>query len=106
MNGICVLPNSGKVASCDGTIHVWNGQTGKIVSTFAETSATTVNAASPLSSASSSRVINIDHNNMVNSNSLTGGIMTSAFDGSLYTSMHLQEQAEKLVAGTGNGCVR
>ena len=59
--------------------------------------------ASPLSSVLKT---NADHANSISSNSLSSGILTSAFDGSLYTYMHHIEFAEKLVVGTGNGSLR
>ncbi|KAK4388342.1 protein GFS12 [Sesamum angolense] len=37
VNDICVLA-SGRVASCDGTVHIWNGQNGKLISVFSESS--------------------------------------------------------------------
>lgn len=103
VNDICILSSSGRVASCDGTIHIWNSQTGKLIKVFSEPSADSLHPASPLSSAS--KIIN-DQANMLNPNSLTSGILTSAFDGSLYTCMHLLESVEKLVVGTGNGSLR
>ncbi|RVW55965.1 Protein GFS12 [Vitis vinifera] len=103
VNDICILSSSGRVASCDGTIHIWNSQTGKLIKVFSEPSADSLHLASPLSSASK---INNDQANMLNPNSLTSGILTSAFDGSLYTCMHLLESVEKLVVGTGNGSLR
>ncbi|XP_021595628.1 protein GFS12 isoform X2 [Manihot esculenta] len=101
VNDICVLSSSGRVASCDGTIHVWNSRTGKVLSLFAEQSVDSTN----ISSSSSSK-INVDHLNMLNSNTLSSGLLTSAFDGSLYTSMQYLESLEMLVVGTGNGSVR
>ncbi|XP_021636933.2 protein GFS12 isoform X2 [Hevea brasiliensis] len=103
VNDICVLSSSGKVASCDGTIHVWNSRTGKLVSLFAEQSVDSTHLSSPSSSASK---INVDHPNMLNSNTLSSGLLTSAFDGSLYTCMQYLESLEMLVVGTGNGSLR
>lgn len=42
----------------------------------------------------------------VNSTTLSGGILSAGFHGSLYTCMHCMEAEEKLVAGTGNGYLR
>lgn len=103
VNEICILASSERVASCDGTVHVWNSQTGKLISVFAEFSANSVHHVSPLTSASR---VNSDQANMLNFNPLSSGIMTTAFDGSLYTSMHHLENINKLVMGTGNGSVR
>uniref|UniRef100_A0A2N9EIF4 BEACH domain-containing protein n=1 Tax=Fagus sylvatica TaxID=28930 RepID=A0A2N9EIF4_FAGSY len=49
---------------------------------------------------------NADQGNMLNSNTLSSGLLNSAFDGSLYTCMHHLEFVEKLVVGTGNGSLR
>lgn len=59
--------------------------------------------ASPLSS---TLKFNTDQANMLNSHTLSGGLLNSAFDGSLYTCMHQIEYAERLIAGTGNGSLR
>lgn len=103
MNNICVLSSSGRVASCDGTIHVWNSRTGKLISVFSEPSGDSAHIASPPSS--SSRV-NVDQGNMLSSNSMSSGILTGAFDGSLYTCMHQTGFGKTLVVGTGNGSLR
>lgn len=58
---------------------------------------------SPLSPVSK---INADQVNMLNSNTLSSGILTSAFDGSLYTCLHHLACDERLVVGTGNGSLR
>nr|XP_004298261.2 PREDICTED: probable inactive serine/threonine-protein kinase lvsG isoform X1 [Fragaria vesca subsp. vesca] len=103
VNDICVLSSSGRVASCDGTIHVWNSRTGKLISVFSEPS---VDSAHIASLPSSSSRANVDHSNMLSPNTMSSGILTGAFDGSLYTCMHQTEFGETLVAGTGNGSLR
>ncbi|CAM8993099.1 unnamed protein product [Rhodiola kirilowii] len=103
VNDIRVLSSTGRVASCDGTIHVWNSQTGKLITVFAEPSVESAHFPSPLTAEMKG---NTEAANMMNSNSLSSGILASAFDGSLYTSMHLLECSNKLVVGTGNGCLR
>ncbi|XVF28131.1 hypothetical protein REPUB_Repub15cG0002500 [Reevesia pubescens] len=103
VNDICILSSSGRIASCDGTIHVWNSQTGKLISVFSEPSTDSLHLASPLSSPSK---IIADHVDMSNSNTLSSGVLSSPFDGSLYTCMHYFELVEKLVVGTGNGSLR
>lgn len=94
---------TGRIASCDGTIHVWNSRSGKLISVFAESSVDSAHLASPLSSVLKT---NADHANSIISNPLSSGILTSAFDGSLYTYMHHIEFDDKLVVGTGNGSLR
>ncbi|KAH7517721.1 hypothetical protein FEM48_Zijuj09G0094300 [Ziziphus jujuba var. spinosa] len=103
VNDVCVLSSTGRVASCDGTIHVWNSRTGKLLSLFTEPSMDPSYHASPLASALK---FNTDEANMLNSNTLSGGLLNNAFDGSLYTCMHQIEFVEKLIAGTGNGSLR
>ncbi|KAG5547984.1 hypothetical protein RHGRI_013616 [Rhododendron griersonianum] len=92
-----------RVTSCEGTVHVWNSQTGKLISIFAESYMSYVHASSPLTSPSK---INVDHSNMLNSNPPSSGMLSSAFDGSLYTCMHHLQFNEKLVVGTRNGSLR
>ena len=103
VSDICILSLSGRMTSCDGTIHVWNSQTGKLISVFSEPSTDSLNLVSPLSSASK---ISADHVDMLNSNTLSSGVLTSPFDESLYTCMHYLELVEKLVVGTGNCSLR
>lgn len=91
------------MASCDGNIHVWSSRSGKVTSVFAEGSTDSAHFASPVITASG---ISNDQINMLNSSTLSSGILTGAFDGSLYTCMHHLEFSEKLVAGTGNGSLR
>lgn len=43
---------------------------------------------------------------MLNQDALSGGILSNAFRGSLYTTMHYMESKDKLVAGMGNGSIR
>ncbi|KAL1296338.1 hypothetical protein HN51_057034 [Arachis hypogaea] len=103
VNNICILSSSGRVASCDGTVHIWNSQTGKQISVFEESQTDPAHTASDLSAASK---INIDQANMLNLNTLSNGILSSTFDSSLYTCMHLLDAAETLAVGTGNGSLR
>ncbi|THG19988.1 hypothetical protein TEA_001816 [Camellia sinensis var. sinensis] len=71
LNDICVLSSHERVASCDGTVHVWNSQTAysahvwKLISIFAESSANSAHVASPSTSTSK---INTNQPNMLNSN--------------------------------------
>ncbi|XP_030468894.1 protein GFS12 [Syzygium oleosum] len=102
VNDICVL-SGGLMASCDGNIHVWSSRSGKVTSVFAEGSTDSAHFASPVITASG---ISNDQINMLNSSTLSSGILTGAFDGSLYTCMHHLEFSENLVAGTGNGSLR
>ncbi|KAL3641861.1 hypothetical protein CASFOL_012676 [Castilleja foliolosa] len=91
VNDIFVLASSGRVASCDGTVHVWNGQTGKLISVFSE------------SSLASTRMMERDEDNMLHFNPLPSGILSTAFHGNSYTTMDYVEFNDRLVLGTGNG---
>lgn len=101
VNAICILSTSGRVASCDGNIHVWNGQTGKLIAAYAESSANFSHHGLPLSAKGAT-----DQPNMLTPNVLSVGILSNAFSGSLYTCMHYLEYEDKLIAGMGTGSVR
>lgn len=73
------------------------------MSLFAEQSVDSTHLASP---SSSMPKINADHLHMMNSNTLSSGLLNSAFDGSMYTRIHHLESLEMLVVGTGNGSLR
>ncbi|KAI3730170.1 hypothetical protein L6452_18847 [Arctium lappa] len=103
VNEICVLASSERTASCDGTIHVWSSQSGKNISIIAEHSG---NSAQYGNSSTSASRIHSDQANMLDFSSLGTGILSSAYDGSLYTCMHHLETVNRLVAGTGNGSLR
>ncbi|XP_068662652.1 protein GFS12 [Aristolochia californica] len=100
VNDICILSSSGRVASCDGTIHVWNGGTGKLISAYSEPS---TNSSHSLLTASK---VHADQSSMLNPGALSGGILSAPFSGGLYTCMHHIEFQDKLVAGIGNGSLR
>ncbi|XP_040378443.1 protein GFS12 isoform X2 [Oryza brachyantha] len=95
VNSVCILSITGKVASCDGTIHIWNAQTGKLIAVHTESS-----IGFPQQTAT------IEQANMLNQDALSGGILSNAFRGSLYTTIHYMESKDKLVAGMGNGSIR
>ncbi|KAH0704978.1 hypothetical protein KY290_012023 [Solanum tuberosum] len=101
VNDISLLASSGRVASCDGTVHVWNGQTGKLISVFAEFSTSSVHHTSSLPKASK---LNVEQANMLHFNPLSGGLLNT--DGNLYTSMYYSEYLDNIIVGTGNGSLR
>ncbi|KAL3829307.1 hypothetical protein ACJIZ3_018109 [Penstemon smallii] len=94
VNDLCVLATSGRVASCDGTLHVWNGQTGKLISVFCE------------NSSASTQLMDRDEDSMHHFNPLPGGMLSTALHGNSYTTMDHLEFANRLVVGTGNGSLR
>ncbi|BBN00900.1 WD repeat-containing protein 81 [Marchantia polymorpha subsp. ruderalis] len=115
VNDVCILPGGRRVASCDGTLHIWNAQTGQRVAFFDESSS----SSSPPSMLSSSsgptgpgtsvgengRVATDVHNNSgasMPNHSLTGTLTA----GGLYTCMHGMEAEERLVTGMVNGSLR
>ncbi|KAG2300192.1 hypothetical protein Bca52824_036664 [Brassica carinata] len=97
VNDIRILSSTGKIASCDGTIHVWNSQTGKLICLFSESPADQDQASSYLSSNNDS-----NQSNRHVSHGLSNGI----FDGNMYTCMHYLEYMDQLVVGTGSGALR
>lgn len=94
VNDICILASSGRVASCDGTVHIWNGQTGKLISAFSE------------SSLASTRRIDRDEDNMLHFNPSPSGMISNVFHGSSYTKIDYLEFIDRLIVGTGNGSLR
>lgn len=94
VNDICVLSSSGRVASCDGTVHIWNGQSGKLISVFSETSS------------ASTQYVERDEDNMLHFNPLPSGMLSTAFHGNSYTTMNYLEFSDRLLVGTGNGSLR
>ncbi|KAH9325539.1 hypothetical protein KI387_005717, partial [Taxus chinensis] len=103
VNDICILPGCDRVASCDGVAHVWSSQTGKHITTFSENLEISSSMGSGLPAMPRE---NTEHGTGMNTTSLSGGILSAGFHGSLYTCMHCMKVEEKLVAGTGNGYLR
>ncbi|KAI0510851.1 hypothetical protein KFK09_011461 [Dendrobium nobile] len=101
VNSICVLSVSERIASCDGTIHIWNGQSGKLITAYSESS---VNFAHHV--AATTAKVTAEQVNMLTPYSLSGGLLSNAFSGNLYTCMHHLESNHKLIAGMGNGSIR
>lgn len=98
VNDICVIPWTGRVASCDGTIHLWSKRTGEHIASFCESIGTAI----ATTQGENSRALNIG----IIGTSLSSGMLYTGLHGSLYTCMHLLQTEEKLVAGTGNGHLR
>ncbi|XP_020588654.1 protein GFS12-like [Phalaenopsis equestris] len=101
VNSICVLSVDERIASCDGTIHIWNGQTGKLITTYSESS---VNFLHHIAATTSK--VTVKQMNVLTPYSLSGGLLSNAFSGNLYTCMHHLESNHKLIAGMGNGSIR
>ncbi|EPS69796.1 hypothetical protein M569_04969, partial [Genlisea aurea] len=92
VNDVCVLASTGRVASCDGTVHIWNGQTGVLISAFSESSS---------ASKTSDREDNLFHFNQ-----LSSGILSTSFHGNSFTTMDYLDFNNRLIVGTGNGSLR
>ncbi|GJU68243.1 protein GFS12 isoform X1 [Tanacetum coccineum] len=103
LNDICVQASTERTASCDGTIHVWNSQSGKNISVITEHAENSRQYRSSLTFVSR---IHFEQADMLDFSSLGSGILSSTYDGSLYTCMHHLETVNRLVSGTGNGSLR
>ncbi|KAI5077475.1 hypothetical protein GOP47_0007299 [Adiantum capillus-veneris] len=104
VNDVCILPWTQRVVSCDGSIHLWDAQTGKCAAVFSESSKTV---------ARSSSSALIENNGMhsigaaVTPGTATpGGMLFTGLHGSQYTCIHLMEAEQRLAAGTGSGHLR
>ncbi|KAG6400033.1 hypothetical protein SASPL_141521 [Salvia splendens] len=88
VNDIFDLASSGRVASCDGIVHIWNGQTGRLISMFFERSL-----------ASSTQLAERYEDNMLHFNPLPSGMLSSAFHGNSYTTMDFLGFSDRLIVG-------
>lgn len=96
---MCILSITGRrMASCDGTIHVWNSFTGKLISLFTETSVSSLHFSKAKADADQSSMINVTPHG--------SSMLANTFDGSLYTCMHYTQFDKRLVVGMGNGFLR
>nr|GEX98084.1 extracellular ligand-binding receptor [Tanacetum cinerariifolium] len=104
LNDICVQDSTKRTASCDGIIHVWNSQSEKknisVITKHEE-----ISRKYGISLTFVSR-IHFEQANMLDFSLLGSEILSSTYDGSLYTSMHHLETVNWLVAGSGNGSLR
>ncbi|KAH6556310.1 hypothetical protein KP509_1Z188400 [Ceratopteris richardii] len=104
VNDICAIPWTQKVASCDGSIHLWNAQTSKCITVFSESSR------SPVGCSSS---VLVQNNGLPNTSTsvntemaIPSGMLFTELHINHYTCMHLIEREQRLVAGTGSGHLR
>ncbi|CAM6117206.1 unnamed protein product [Calypogeia fissa] len=109
VNDICILPGNGRLASCDGTIHIWNAHSGQRVALFDESTT------SPLSSSSSAPSSGVTTDNVKTSVDVQNGngASTSTYSlaatltgGGLYNRLHVMEAEERLLGGMVNGSLR
>ncbi|KAL3677663.1 hypothetical protein R1sor_020619 [Riccia sorocarpa] len=116
VNDICILPGGRKVASCDGTIHIWDLQTGQRVALFDESADSSSLHIRTLSSSSGfavqSSVFGENGRVTPDLHSISGAAMpnnsltASLTGGGVYTCMHGLEVEERLLAGMLNGSLR
>ncbi|KAJ4796992.1 beige/BEACH domain protein [Rhynchospora pubera] len=105
VNSMCILSNSGRVASCDGTIHVWNANTGKLITAYSESGSVT--GAGTSSTIRGISRVETEQPSVLTPNALTGGILSSSFTGgALYTCLHFLDTEDRIVAGMGNSSLR
>lgn len=104
MVDICLLPGN-RVASCDGTLHIWSPQTGEQLATFDESSSTASTLITSLLSSSfeTGRLTTRKSDDGTPSSS---GLSASLAGGHMYTCLHSMEAEERLVTGTVNGSLR
>ena len=96
VNDVAILSLSGRVASCDGTVHIWSSLTGKLIASFAE----------PPMPASHQPFKVIAEPILAAPSNTSSGKYSNAFSGSMYTCLHYLDYDEKLVAGMGSSCIR
>ncbi|CAN7140768.1 unnamed protein product [Brassica rapa subsp. narinosa] len=99
VNDISILSSTGKIASCDGTIHVWNSQTGKLIHLFSESPA-------DQDQDQASSYLSSNNNSNQSNRHVSHGLSNGIFDGNMYTCMHYLEYMDQLVVGTGSGALR
>ncbi|KAJ7561165.1 hypothetical protein O6H91_03G016900 [Diphasiastrum complanatum] len=105
VHDICILRGWERVASCDGTLHIWSSTTGERVAMFGESGAS-------LPSRSTSASSNVDGDKFFGNgyNALgagsSNGILSAGWAGNLYTYIHYLETDARLLVGTTNGSIR
>jgi len=102
---ICLLPGN-RVASCDGTLHIWSPQTGEQLATFDESSASTASTMITSLLSNSFETGRLPVRKSENGTPSTGGLSASLAGGHVYTCLHSMEAEERLVTGTVNGSLR
>jgi WD repeat-containing protein 81 len=101
---ICLLPGN-RVASCDGTLHIWSPQTGEQLAIFDESSASTASTMITNLMSSSFETGRLPVRKSVEGTSISD-LSASLTGGHVYTCLHSMEVEETIVTGTVNGSLR
>lgn len=84
---------------------MWNANTGKLITAYAEPG--TVTGAATSSSVRGMNRVESEQPSVLSPNAFTGGFLSNSFTGgALYTCLHFIETEDRLVAGMGNGSLR
>ncbi|KAG0618615.1 hypothetical protein M758_4G078200 [Ceratodon purpureus] len=102
---ICLLPGN-RVASCDGTLHIWSPQTGEQLAIFDESSTSTASTMITNLMSSSFETGRLPVRKSVDGTSSIGGLSANLTGGHVYTCLHPMEVEETIVMGTVNGSLR
>lgn len=102
---ICLLPGN-RVASCDGTLHIWSPQTGEQLAIFDESSSSTASTMITSLMSSSFETGRLPVRKPDDGTSSIGGLGGNLTGGHMYTCLHSMEAEERLVTGTVNGSLR
>ena len=105
MIDICLLPGN-RVASCDGTLHIWSPQTGEQLAIFDESSTSTASTMITNLMSSSFETGRLPVRKSVDGTSSIGGLSANLTGGHVYTCLHPMEVEETIVMGTVNGSLR
>ncbi|KAL2641267.1 hypothetical protein R1flu_008854 [Riccia fluitans] len=116
VNDVCVLPGGRRVASCDGTLHIWDAQTGQRVALFDESSnQPSLQSRTPSASSEHLRQnsgfgengkVNPDVHNISGAAAPSNSLTASLTGGGVYTCVHGLEVEERLLTGMVNGSLR
>jgi WD repeat-containing protein 81 len=109
VNDVCILPGSGRLASCDGTIHIWNAHTGQRLAHFDESTSFPLTSSSATPSAGVSADSGkpaADVQNINGASTSTYGLTARLTGSGLYSRLHSMEAEERLLGGLVNGTLR
>lgn len=109
VNDICILPGSGRLASCDGTIHIWNAHSGQRLALFDESTTSPLSSSSSVpspGSATDTAKTTVDVQNGNGASVSPYSLAASLTGGGLYNRLHSMEAEQRLVGGMVNGSLR
>ena len=104
---ICLLPGN-RVASCDGSLHLWSAQTGEQLAVFDEMPTATPSTVitNLMNSSIEGGRLPSNSRSSLGGTSAIGGLSASLSGGHVYTCLHSMEVEERLVTGTIHGSLR